>query len=123
MRKIPIRFQDGGAVWDASSSDVREIYPTERDALRIVQYDCCRGLKGWTVINYAFDDFYHYKYEQWLASPPDLAAAFAAQWMMIPLTRTMDTLVINVSKRPSVVKDALMSVQKRQSDFVEWVTL
>lgn len=125
--------QNGGVVWDASSSDVREIYPTERDALRIVQYDSCRGLEGWTVINYAFDDFYDYKYEQWLASPPDLgglfetnddlAAAFAAQWMMIPLTRAMDTLVINVSKRPSVVKDALMKVQKRRSDFVEWMKL
>ncbi|MBB6014468.1 hypothetical protein HNR59_003863 [Aquamicrobium lusatiense] len=125
--------QNGGVVWDASSSDVREIYPTERDALRIVQYDSCRGLEGWTVINYAFDDFYDYKYQQWLASPPnlgglfepkeDLAAAFAAQWMMIPLTRAMDTLVINVSKQPSVVKDALMRVQKRSSDFIEWITL
>lgn len=125
--------QNGGAVWDASSSDVREIYPTERDALRIVQYDSCRGLEGWTVINYAFDDFYEYKFDQWLASPPDLgglfeskeelAAAFATQWMMIPLTRAMDTLVINVSQRSSVVKDALRSVHKRRSDFVEWVTL
>lgn len=125
--------QSGGTVWDASSVDVREYYPTDRDALRIVQYDSCRGLEGWAVINYSFDDFYDYKYEQWLVSPQDLgelfgtqeelAAAFAAQWMMIPLTRAMDTLVINVSDRPSIIKDALKLVYKRRSDFVEWVRL
>ena len=125
--------QSGGVVWDASSLDVREYYPTDREALRIVQYDSCRGLEGWTVINYAFDDFYDYKYEQWLAAPQDLgglfdtkeelAAAFAAQWAMIPLTRAMDTLVVNVSGRPSTVKDALKKVYDRRRDFVEWVNL
>lgn len=125
--------QDGGTVWDASSVDVREYYPTDRDALRIVQYDSCRGLEGWTVINYGFDDFYEYKYQQWLESPQDLgglfdttdelAAAFAAQWAMIPLTRAMDTLVINVSGRPSPIKDALRVVYERRSDFIEWLKL
>ena len=125
--------QDGGTVWDASSVDVREYYPTDRDALRIVQYDSCRGLEGWTVINYGFDDFYEYKYQQWLESPQDLgglfdttdelAAAFAAQWAMIPLTRAIDTLVINVSGRPSPIKDALRVVYERRSDFIEWLKL
>ena len=96
-------------MWDASSADVRENHPTERDALRIVQYDSCRGHEGWTVINYAFDDFYDYKLKQWLSSGPDLgglfetkedfAPAFAAQWVMIPITRALDTLVINASTR------------------------
>ena len=122
--------QDGGLVWDACSTDVRENYPTDRDALRIVQYDSCRGLEGWTVINYAFDEFYDYKKKQFLSSPPDLgglfdtaedlAAAYAAQWAMIPITRAMDTLVINVSKEPSRLKDALRAVFERRRDFVEW---
>lgn len=125
--------QSGGKVWDASSRDVREHYPTDRDALRIVQYDSCRGLEGWTVINYAFDEFWTYKYQQWLAAPEDLgglfdtqedlAAAFASRWSMIPLTRAMDTLVINVSAQATPIKDALESVQKRRADFVEWITL
>lgn len=125
--------QHGVTVWDASSVDVRDYYPTDRDALRLVQYDSCRGLEGWTVINYAFDDFYEYKYQQWLAAPRDvgglfdtpeeLAAAFAAQWAMIPLTRAMDTLVINVSKEASRMKDILRLVQQRRSDFVEWLRI
>ena len=123
--------QAGGLVWDASSMDVRENYPTERDALRIVQYDSCRGLEGWTVFNYAFDDFYDYKLNQWLLSPPDLdglfdtkedlAAVFAAQWVMIPITRAMDTLVINISIRPSRLKDVLKHIYECRNDFVEWI--
>jgi len=125
--------ENGGIVWDASSADVREYYPTDRDALRIVQYDSCRGLEGWTVINYAFDAFYEYKYKQWLAAPQDLgglfdtedelASAFAAQWAMIPLTRAMDTLVINISHAPSRLKDALTKVYEQRSDFVEWIRI
>ena len=121
----------GRKVWDASSIDVREHFPTDRDALRIVQYDSCRGLEGWTVINYGFDEFWEYKYRQWLASPhePDnlfettqeRAALFASLWAMIPLTRAIDTLVINVSAQPSPIKQALVQVQEQRSDFVEWI--
>ena len=124
---------EGGFVWDATAVDVRAQYPTDRDSLRIVQYDSCRGLEGWTVINYAFDDFYDYKYRQWINAPQelgglfdtqeDLAAAFAAQWTMIPLTRAMDTLVLNLSKRASPLKDALRNVFERRQDFIEWLRL
>ena len=123
----------GRKVWDASSIDVREHFPTDRDALRIVQYDSCRGLEGWTVINYGFDEFWEYKYRQWLSSPhePDdlfetaeeRAALFASLWAMIPLTRAIDTLVINVSAQPSPIKQALARVQEQRADFVEWIKL
>ncbi|SKA24747.1 hypothetical protein [Consotaella salsifontis] len=39
-------LENGKAVWDASAIDVRSHFPTDRDALRIVQYDSCRGLEG-----------------------------------------------------------------------------
>jgi len=123
----------GGLIWDATSEEVREQYPTDRDALRIVQYDSCRGLEGWTVINYGFDVFWQYKYQQWLLSPhelpglfqskEELAENFASQWAMIPLTRAMDTLVINVSKSESKVKDVLAQVHQKRSDFVQWIKL
>lgn len=125
--------QSGGLVWDATAVDVREQYPTSRDALRIVQYDSCRGLEGWTVINYAFDEFYDYKYQQQLDAPEDQdemfdtkesrASAFAAKWAMIPMTRAMDTLVINVSNRPSVLKDVLKKVYEKRNDFIEWIEI
>lgn len=122
----------GMNVWDASDLDVREHFPTDRDALRIVQYESCRGLEGWSVINYALDDFWNYKFQQSLNAPQDesgfdsreeRATAFASRWMMIPMTRAMDTLVINISKNPGVIRDALAAVHKKRSDFVQWITL
>lgn len=125
--------QHGGVIWDGTSSDVREYYPTDRNALRIVQYDSCRGLEGWVVINYAFDDFFDYKYQQWMSEPRDLgglfdtneelATAYAAQWVMIPLTRAMDTLVINVADRQSVARNMLQEVFEKRSDFVDWIKI
>lgn len=126
-------IESGKTVWDASAIDVRAHFPTDRDALRIVQYDSCRGLEGWTVINYAFDDFWSYKHQQWLDTPQDpgglfdtpeeRAAAFASRWAMIPLTRAMDTLVINVSGQSSPIREALAKVHAQRGDFIEWVKL
>jgi hypothetical protein len=83
------------------------------------------------LCNYAFDEFWDHKYRQWLAAPQeagslfdtpeDLAAAFASRWAMIPLTRAMDTLVINVSTQPGVIRDALERVHSNRADFVEWI--
>jgi hypothetical protein len=132
---IPARtlIAAGKKVWDASSIDVREHFPADRDALRIVQYDSCRGLEGWTVMNYAFDDFWEYKYNEYfhsskllnepVGSRTECACEFASRWAMIPLTRAMDTLVINVSNRPSLVRDALAKVHARRGDFVQWIDL
>jgi len=126
-------IERGHVVWDASAVDVRSNFPTDRNALRIVQYDSCRGLEGWTVINYGFDDFWNYKNQQWLCGPQnhgglfetseDRASEFASRWAMIPLTRAMDTLVINISTQPSIIHDALTKVHSKRGDFIEWITL
>jgi hypothetical protein len=63
--------RNGGRVWDGTTRDVREHYPTDRDAFRFVQYDSCRGLEGWTVINYGFDELWEYKYHQWFTEGHD----------------------------------------------------
>ncbi len=121
----------GYNVWDGTSIDVRDNFPTDKSALRIVQYDSCRGLEGWTVINYAFDALWEYKYSQWMTLPQDhgelfdtpeeMAAIYAARWAMIPLTRAMDTLVINVSSEPSALKSCLNKVHSHREDFVRWI--
>jgi hypothetical protein len=122
----------GQNVWDATSKDVRDRFPTDRDALRIVQYDSCRGLEGWTVINYALDEFWQYKFEECmckvsnvdeLEAPEDRARREASRWAMIPLTRAMDTLVINISATSGLLRRALEDVASRRRDFVEWLTL
>lgn len=122
---------DGGRAWDGTNRDVREHFPTHRDEFRFVQYDSCRGLEGWTVVNYALDDLWQYKRDQWLAedhafdelreSRGEAAALHASRWVMIPITRAIDTLVINVSDAPSSLRSLLRSLCYAHGDFAEWI--
>ena len=77
----------------------------------IVQYDSCRGLEGWAVLNLSIDDFFDYKVASWEGLPHRegaaeaentlLARRFATRWLMIPCSRAIDTLVLNVRSRTS----------------------
>jgi len=117
-------------VWDGVSEDLRRTYPTSIEQLRIIQYESCRGLEGWTVFNLGIDDFYDYKMSTW-TRPTDLresvvedsllAQRFAARWIMIPCTRAIDTLVLNIHNPNSTLGHSLKVIAKRCSDYVEWV--
>lgn len=112
-------------VWDGSVEQERGKGPESKKQLRVVTYDSCRGLEGWTVVNLGFDDLYDYKVEEWkkAVEEADLSTSpkqYAAQWLTIPLTRAIDTLVIQVSSADHAVTDALRDVAEECNDFVEW---
>ena len=121
----------GGSVWDGTSRDVREHFPVHRDQLRFVQYDSCRGLEGWAAINYGLDQLWTYKFRQWFTeqhqvdglyqSAEEAAKLHASRWAMIPLTRAIDTLVINVGLEPNPIKEALLVAYGKRRDFVDWI--
>jgi len=49
------------------------------------------------------------------------AERFVARWIMIALTRAIDTIVIEVSKSSSKLKTHLKELQKGScGDFIEW---
>lgn len=132
---IPARVfeQWGDKVWDGAVEDVRESYPTSVDQIRIVQYDSCRGLEGWTVINLALDEFYRYKFETYESEPDDIPGIFAddpesahrdaARWTLIPMTRAMDTLVVQIGRQGSPVRDALRAASRECPETVEWISI
>ncbi len=122
--------QWGYPTWDGASDRVRDGYPTDVAQLRIVQYESCRGLEGWIVVNFALDRFYVAKRAQGAAAPAepgmltgDASAAdrYAARWLMIPLTRAMDTLVIQLDQGASPVRSALEAAAAECGDYVEWI--
>ncbi|MCS6889764.1 MAG: hypothetical protein NZQ09_16290, partial [Chloroflexus sp.] len=127
------RFQKWGYdTWDAVSEETRGSYPTSVEQLRIVQYDSCRGLEGWMCINLRFDELYDYKRESY--PQPDqrkfpfmedekAADLFAARWLMIPLTRAIDTLVIQINSVDHPVGRALQAAHQECGDLVDWRTL
>lgn len=120
--------QWGFECWDGVRSDTRKNYPTSIDQLRIVQYDSCRGLEGWSLFALGLDRFYEHKLNT--APNPDSEALiditalhkqYANQWLMIPMTRAIDCLVLNIVSNTSTVGSALKRVAEKAPDFVQWI--
>jgi len=121
----------GEVVWDGVSRNVRKDFPRTPDTFRVVQYDSCRGLEGWTTVLEGFDAFWAYKHEAALRSPghgtggvflaPGEAASLEAwRWAMIALTRPIDTLVVSFHDKDSSVARIFQGAARRHRDFVEW---
>lgn len=115
----------GALCWDGTQDDVREGYPTDTEQLRVVYYESCRGLEGWTVVNLGMDRFYAHRLT--LAhgehpGDPDRARQDAARWIMIPLTRAIDTLIIQLDGiGDSALRAALRGAADECGDSVEWL--
>ena len=50
----------GYLVWDGVDPDTRHSSAKNVEQLRVVQYESCRGLEGWIVVNLAFDEFHDF---------------------------------------------------------------
>ncbi len=118
----------GQDVWDGVNPAVRRTYPVSTQSLRVVQYDSCRGLEGWTVLALGFDEFYRYKLAEGanatrpdtpLSDDPAAPARYAGRWLLIALSRAIDTLVLQVSDTPGPLLDALRHLADQFPDFVE----
>tara|TARA_R110002051_G_scaffold189149_2_gene258507 strand:+ start:445 stop:2508 length:2064 start_codon:yes stop_codon:yes gene_type:complete len=116
-------------------------YPTRQTSLRTVLYQSCRGMEGWTTLCMGLDAFYNYAmakpdldierlrdelkadqgfffdesvFEERLAAAQ---RAYALNWLMIPLTRSMDHLVIHLTDANSALGQVLQSIDR---DKISW---
>lgn len=120
----------GVECWDGVRQEVRRDVPRSVSEARIVQYESCRGLEGWTVFCLGFDEFFENRlriaateYSAEMQSTISLehySQHEAARWAMIPMTRAMDTLVIQLGQNQSLLKQALKRASKRIPDVVQW---
>jgi len=114
----------GYRCWNGADSSTRDSYPDSVDQFRIVKYESCRGLEGWTVVCLDFEVFVRRQYEQGLLHPHDLyetaeehANRFATRWALIPMTRAIDTLVLQYSPDSSLA--SVLSDLARSRDYIE----
>jgi hypothetical protein len=122
--------EQGYEVWDGVDEGQRDTFPTRLDQFRIVQYESCRGLEGWMVFLFGLDQFFDAKRREWQV-PPDAEGGLhhdpaapdrhAARWAMIPLTRAMDTIVIELSNSDGFLGKTMRDVASRHHDYVRWV--
>lgn len=117
-------------------------YPSRQTSLRAVLYESCRGMEGWSTLCMGLDLFYDHvisnpdidieafreklegdlffsqaKFEEKLASEQ---RAYALNWLMIPLTRSMDHLIIHLTDVDSALGQVLQSIDR---DKISWRSL
>ena len=131
MTESPVlsrRLQDWGfSVWDGTARNVRDTFPTKAEEHRVVRYESCRGLEGWTVVCIALDRFYANRYNHATstqgASLFDTLEAFAHRqataWTLIPLTRAIDHFVIQL-QGDGVVTTICRTLAEVFPEFVTW---
>ena len=123
-------FRDSIDFWDGTNKELRRDYPVKIDQHRLIQYESCRGLEGWTVVCIEIDELVKYlssKYKEEenllelaLESPEEKKNRYIYMWSLIPLTRAIDTLVITVKDKNSVVAKKLYELYNENKDFIEW---
>ena len=122
--------QMGISLWDSTSKELRTQYVVDLTQHRLLQYESCRGLEGWTVVCLELDEFIKYKMRTFteqesnelaLESFEEKRDKFVYLWSLIPLTRAIDTLIITISDKESKVGQALRRVYEQNPDFVQWI--
>ncbi|MEQ6168675.1 AAA family ATPase [Ekhidna sp. MALMAid0563] len=117
-------------IWDGTSSNLRTEYAVDLNLHRLLQYESCRGLEGWTVVNMDFDKFIEYKMQTFveeetnelaLESEEEKRRKFVYLWALIPMTRAIDTLIITIRDKNSYIARVLRELHNENPDFIEWV--
>jgi DNA polymerase III delta prime subunit len=121
---------------DLSSHELRKTFEQDgdlynQDKSRVLNYDSARGLEGWTCVCLCIDRFYsslptgfvpqshrgsiqNQQTELVVKSEDDQLREFIFNWLLIPLTRAIDTLVLHVEDPTSdfaiVLQEAIRAV-------------
>lgn len=122
--------QNGFCFWDGTNSRSRESYSIRSDEARVLQYDSSKGLEGWTVVCMDFDTFIDEKSAEYvegevdsllLESPDEKKKKYMFNWLMIPLTRAIDTLVITLKNPESEIGKMMKAIAEEHNDYISWM--
>ena len=109
------------------SKEVRDIFPESTAEFRVVHYQSCRGLEGWTVVCAGLDTYYEACYKRGLKETPktllsqeEHAKRKAAASCLIPLTRAISHIVIQLDSK-GYLYNVCKTLAQRHPDIVNWV--
>ena len=126
FKKADIYSQNNIKLFDGTNSRNRTTYPTKGEC-RLYQYDSCRGLEGWCVVCDNFDELYKYKMDTYKDDDHSLGLdkekikrRNVLLWMLMPLTRPIDTLIIILNDPNTEIGMMLKEMSEKFQDFVEW---
>lgn len=130
--------------WRGFDESDRRQMVEQQSQLRAVLYNSCRGMEGWTVVCLGLDAFFDFqcrnpridkeRIESSLREREGIfadgklqselntkAAEYAVNWLMIPLTRSIDHLVIHLSDERSLLAQKLKAIRDEDPDSIRWI--
>lgn len=123
--------KNGLPIWDGTNADNRASMIIPSDQIRVIQYDSSRGLEGWTCICLNLDSFIEEKMtlytaddnrnELMLESEDELRTKYLLNWLFMPLTRAIDSVVISLKSRESEIGKMLFKIAEENPDYINWV--
>lgn len=122
-------LKSGIEIWDGSRSDIKRESVCRLEHHRLFQYDSCRGLEGWIVICIAFDEFLRYKYNTYknfecdtdlvMADENEMRQDFVNRWVMMVITRSIDTLMITLKYPESKEAKLILQFASKHPDLLQ----
>lgn len=115
-------------IWDGTSSFNRMEYALSSDEIRVLHYKSGRGLEAWTVVCIELDTYIEsiirsYKADEKvdslaLESEHDKRMKYLVNWLMIPLTRAIDTLIITLRDYDSTISKQILKIANEHPDYI-----
>ena len=122
--------QIGIKVFNGALGSNRNKYPIDPEESRLYNYNSCRGIEGWSVICLNLDELFREKLRftsyiprRDFESESDRQARIVREiykWILMPLTRAIDTLVITLHDISSPIGQMLKKLQEERTDYVVW---
>lgn len=120
--------EEGIKIWDGTNSYVRREAPLVGDSIRVLHYESGRGLEAWTSICFDFDVFISGKMDEYsavdsldaflLESEEDKRKKYLMNWALLPLTRSIDTVVVTLKNSDSDISRTILSIANRHPDYI-----
>jgi hypothetical protein len=115
----------GERVWDGTVTENRDDPPADLECWRLVKYDSCRGLEGWTTIALGLDQLIasKTKYPNLQPGEDDSPENVARRWLMMAITRVVSTLIITITDPKAPIVATLRSAAAAlPNGVVEWTS-
>lgn len=119
-------------IWDGIDKLKRREVPISEKMVRWVNYRSCRGLEGWITFNHYLDEYWDFEFNTqkidvtqgslFENATDDQKRKEAFRWILIALTRPIDSTVITIRNKDSELGKILQELQSAHSSFVKWLS-
>ncbi|MCF1190105.1 hypothetical protein LRR18_00800 [Mangrovimonas sp. AS39] len=100
-------------------------------SVRSIYYESCRGIEAWSVLCYGLDHFFNNKInedeadnfllENVLLTPIERKNMYAATWVLMALTRAIDTCYLELEHLESPLSKAIQSFATNNPHYIKYI--